>query len=1419
MPPAKTPLRRAHARVPRSGVPALVGVLILALVAGLVGVGQAPALADVASATPEPTPTSAAPAPSPSPTSAAPAPSPAPETPVPTPSAAPVPSPQPSPSPSPEPTVVLPPVDAPSAPARRSARESRLAIAAADAPEDPTVVAVEGFDAAGDGLLRLPAYSGGAYTADAYWLDYAQCNGVIVTYNTTGFGSGECTSTSADNQLNARLNVRRMADVLGQLNAGVAGGASAGAPVNGSTAATRSNRALAEWTSAGSGASGATRVLARTTSLGVTAPSDRYYTASIDAVEASCLTTTSRSQLTISLTGSTTATSSPITACTDSRASFYTSPTISGQSGWVNGGASVRAGRFTSDAGILLTPAQLAALRPVVRNLNLSSGGNDFAIDTLRLLDATPSLDVAFDSDTATAGTPTTLTFTVTNTSELASKPNWTFRNPLPAGMVVAPAPAVGGTCTSVTGTAYSVQASAGASTIAVAGGDLTAGATSCTVTVDVVAAAAGTYTTDPDAVVSVLNAPEPATITVAPATTLTVQKDITRRAASADQFRLSVASGSGEIAAITTAGTATGIQPQRIGPITVTRGASYTIAETAVGSSALNTYASSYRCVRGDVTIATGTSVTGVLAIPDEPGAEIVCTFTNTPQAATLYCDTTYYYAVRANGSLAQVNAATSAAATQLSGAVTGATDVNALGVNSRGTAAYAVDRNADDTGVAAVISYTIPGTTVQASRTTLSSSRGALVDRNGATVAGSIIAGAVDPVADDDRFIIGKAAAGAVHLWEYTPGASSRAFLYLGRIATGTSAAENGDLSFDGEGNLHMVQTGAASTNVGMFSVTRETLAAANGGLLSSTATTRRALSATDAGSDLTAVNGMAFSPRGTVYLGNSTLGYQFDPTTWARIPGSARTTIGTTTMAATDLAACTSPSTMSLDKRVVGRVSATDQFRISVSAGSVEAAATTTTGTGGVSIGPIPVQIDTTITIAETMTAGSASSLAAYTTVYECWAGGVRIATGTEKSGAVRIPNRLSVGVACTFTNSPSPIATVRVTKFVEAWNGADRDPAAGWTMTTTAVANAGSTVTSLPAREPSQQTGTDGRATWQLLFGASTHRARITVAETAQSGYRYQSLVCTVNGTTAATTVTQTTSQVRGTVNVDVSPGATVDCAFTNRPVATLTLVKRVANGSAQPAEWRLAATGPTGALAGPAGASGSATASGVQVSADAGYRLSETGGPATYVQSGSWQCTDAAGETVPVSAAGDVAPARGSAVTCTVTNATATLTVLKRVEGAVPGFQPSDWTLTATPAALAGGLLPPQTRIGADYDAGGNGANTFEVRPGHSYTLTEAVRDPSRRLAFDLLRLERLDGSRWTPVASGTVSAPAPGGSATYRFVNAPIAPPTILPLTGGLSADAFLITGGATVALGVILAAAYSWRRRGRSAI
>ncbi|BAJ31773.1 MULTISPECIES: DUF11 domain-containing protein [Kitasatospora] len=167
------------------------------------------------------------------------------------------------------------------------------------------------------------------------------------------------------------------------------------------------------------------------------------------------------------------ASAKPLNPCTDPAAKSYP----------VDGKAYKAVGR-ASDAPVLFA-GSLLGIR--MTNANGSGTGNDAAFDDIRVLDVTPQVDKAFTPEVATAGGTSTLVFTVTNTSDLAAKKGWSFTDTLPAGLTVAgPAPA------STTCASGKVESDNGLGAVTLSG-DLTAGQASCTLGVQVTAAA-GTY-------------------------------------------------------------------------------------------------------------------------------------------------------------------------------------------------------------------------------------------------------------------------------------------------------------------------------------------------------------------------------------------------------------------------------------------------------------------------------------------------------------------------------------------------------------------------------------------------------------------------------------------------------------------------------------------------------------------------------------------------------------------------------------------------------------------------------------------------------------------------------------------------------------------------------------------------------------
>jgi len=119
---------------------------------------------------------------------------------------------------------------------------------------------------------------------------------------------------------------------------------------------------------------------------------------------------------------------------------------------------------------------------------------------------------------------------------------------------------------------------------------------------------------------------------------TITIEKFVEGgRVAAGDQFNLSLRRGSPTgalIGSATTAGNANGLQPIRIGPLPTVRNVELHFAETASGTTNLNNYASSYRCLIDGVQTVQGNGTTGKITIPSS-GKSVECRFYNSPLLA----------------------------------------------------------------------------------------------------------------------------------------------------------------------------------------------------------------------------------------------------------------------------------------------------------------------------------------------------------------------------------------------------------------------------------------------------------------------------------------------------------------------------------------------------------------------------------------------------------------------------------------------------------------------------------------------------------------------------------------------------------------------------------------------------------------
>ncbi|GAB3557310.1 DUF11 domain-containing protein [Arthrobacter alkaliphilus] len=274
-------------------------------------------------------------------------------------------------------------------------------------------------------------------------------------------------------------------------------------------------------------------------------------------------------------------------------------------------------------------------------NATATGNGNDVAFDLPQIVDVTPQLDKSFSPSLIAPGQTSTVTLTVTNTSDLMAKNDWSITDTLPAGVVIAPDPAIGGTCAQQADAAFVRTATAGSNTFSATGGDLALGQASCTITFNVTAAADGTYVNGPGNVVTNLNPPGNATLTVrAPRITLTKALGAPREAAT-DQFTVQIRTGGAAGAVVnstansTTTGTGSAVTAGTgtTGAYVAAAGTPYTLTEAAAGTANLANYASTVTCTDSyglQPGLPNGATFTGSLGITPVAGANITCTLSN---------------------------------------------------------------------------------------------------------------------------------------------------------------------------------------------------------------------------------------------------------------------------------------------------------------------------------------------------------------------------------------------------------------------------------------------------------------------------------------------------------------------------------------------------------------------------------------------------------------------------------------------------------------------------------------------------------------------------------------------------------------------------------------------------------------------
>lgn len=737
----------------------------------------------------------------------------------------------------------------------------------------------------------------------------------------------------------------------------------------------------------------------------------------------------------------------------------------------------------------------------------------------------------------------------------------------------------------------------------------------------------------------------------------------------------------------------------------------------------------------------------------------------------AGLACGTGTFYSVTGAGTLQSIINGT---VKQLKTA-SNVSSFNGLGIGSGGKTAYAYQRNGSDASITMWFYDATSGWTSTGDTFTTPSGNG-----------NNYVTGAVD--LKTGNYYFGGFSGTTFYLYKWVP--STGAFSAVGTVNMVGAAGGNGDLAFDAAGNLYIVNSGATTT---VYSVTADTLANASGGQLSASKSFSTKLT------QLSNVNGMAFNTTGSMYLGNGSssgtvnpsTAVEFDVTKWTEVSASTPITgLGDST----DLASCNSPANLTVQKNVQGRVSPNDQFRLAVSSGSTESGYAVTSGSAtgiqAAQVGPLTVIQGNTYTVSETMAPGSSSSSGAYASTLVCTSNGTTLPV---TNGNVTIPNVSGAAVGCVFTNSPL-VANVTINKQMQDNNGQNAQPKQGWTVGAAATATTGTVVSTFPS-SATQATDANGNAAWNVTFGSSSSAATVAVHEEQQAGYGFVSGSCTVTKLSGATTTTQLKGAGAQSLT-DVGPGDKVNCTYTNKPSpTTLTLVKQVTNshgGTAQPTDWALTATDTTTTTT-ISGATGTAAVTSASVQPDS-YTLSESGGPAGYV-AGAWSCTGgtATGNTVAVT--------QGANVTCTITNSDQPGSVTwTKANSSGQALSGSQWTLTG-PGAASGTTVtdctqaPCSTGAFADQDPVA-GTFTLSNLTWGDYSLVESKAPAGYAL-----------DTTPHPFTVSATSLSASVGQIMDRQHSG-----VVIPLTGGMGTDAFILLGAGLIGTSGLGAALY--RRR-----
>lgn len=396
--------------------------------------------------------------------------------------------------------------------------------------------------------------------------------------------------------------------------------------------------------------------------------------------------------------------------------------------------------------------------------------------------------------------------------------------------------------------------------------------------------------------------------------------------------------------------------------------------------------------------------------------------------RTSDLICQPGNAYSLLQNGTVRHIDmTGTSAELFTLPGTPSGGmTDANALavGIDGNETIAYAIGRVQNRVG-------TIYKYSTSAREWDLK------FDGTGANydISGWVVGGAINPY--DGHYYFTSSFEDYFYLYSF----DGTDVVGKGRLDVGSTAG-NGDIAFDAAGNLYVVRGPTGTSAVHVYTIRQSEVSDASG---SHELTYATSVSNQDAG--FSDINGIAFDIDGSLYLANGSTVARFDPSTLSQLGENVTTGLNDGNITSGDLASCLSPATLTVQKNVVGRANAEDQFNLAVSTGNASVTDVTTEGDEpGIQdeqVGPVAVYVGNSYAVQE---AGRETTDLAvdYQSAWQCTA--VHTASPWSDAGdgtaflIAPFPQpaagtAIGPQVTCVFTNTP--------VNGVLTWDKADED----------------------------------------------------------------------------------------------------------------------------------------------------------------------------------------------------------------------------------------------------------------------------------------------------------------------------------------------------------------------------------------